>query len=232
MSRRIGRVITVDGPPASGKSTQARRLAVRLGIPFLSTGALYRAVAWAARRRSLPFTDAPALARLAGRLDVRCRLDRRAALRVVVDGVEATAALEEPAIARATSTYVAAVPAVRASIVRRARALAGPRGLVAEGRDCGSVIFPEAPVKFFLTASLDERAARRVADLARTGRRVSVREVRRDLARREREERNRPGAALRAMPDAWIIDNTGVSSAETLDRMADLAAVERIRPDR
>jgi cytidylate kinase len=216
MNGRPGRIITVDGPPASGKSTLARRLAVRLRMPFLSTGALYRAVTWAARRRGLPLTDAGALARLARNLDIRCRLDRAARLTVAVGPQDVTAALDDPAIARETSTYVAAVPAVRSAVVERSRRMAGARGLVAEGRDCGSVIFPAADVKLFLTASLAARALRRSTDEGRSGRRVDRARVRRDLARREREERARPVGRLMATPDAWIIDNSGMTPGETL----------------
>jgi len=218
MSAR-GPLVTVDGPAASGKSTAARRLALALGVPYLYTGALYRAVTWLALRRGIPLRDARRVAALARRLRFRTRLGRDGRARHFLGRLDVTGALASEEISRRTSAVTASHLEVRAAVVARSRRALTLRGLVAEGRDCGSVIFPAAPFKIFLTASVAERARRRWEELRRAGSRVALAVVRRDMARRDREDRERPVGAVRAEPDAWIVDNTGLRPEETLARM-------------
>ncbi len=212
-------LITMDGPAASGKSTIARKLAKALGLPYLYTGAMYRAVTWLALRRGIALDEERALARVAQRLKIRFRLLAKGAPRVFIEGTEVTRALQHPDISRLTSSHVAMFRRVREALVGRQRRFLTRRGLVAEGRDCGSVIFPDAPYKFYLTATREVRALRRRRDLARVGIRIPLMRIRRELARRDREDQTRPLGALLPQPDAWIIDNTHLEQRETIARM-------------
>jgi cytidylate kinase len=212
-------LVTVDGPPASGKSTAARALARALHVPFLSTGALYRAVAWLAVKRGVKMTNSGGVERIARNVKVTFGSSPDGPVRVIVQGREVTDELQSPEIARITSTHVASILGVRAAIVERSRRFFRKPGLVAEGRDCGSVIFPRAPYKFFLTASIAARARRRMMDMKQEGIRVSRGRLTADLTRREREERERKVGALAPQPDAWIVDNTGMDRRETVEIM-------------
>jgi cytidylate kinase len=179
---------------------------------------MYRAVTWLARERRIRLNDENAVSRVARTIRMSFRKGR-GCNRVLVEGRDVTRDLNDPEIARLTSACVASLRRVREALVERQRRFLDRRGLVAEGRDCGSVVFPNAPYKFYLTASLDERAARRKRDLAREGIVMSFSRIRRDLARREMEDKSRPMGALVVQPDAWIIDNTGIEQRETIRRM-------------
>ena len=185
-------VVAIDGPAGSGKSTVARKVAAALGLERLDTGAMYRAVAWAALERAVPLDDDEALATLAGAL----RIDLVDG--VEVDGTDVTAAIRTPEVNRAVS-LVAAVPAVRTELVERQRRWVVERGGgVVEGRDIGSVVFPEAAVKIYLDASPGERARRRGEEGAAA------------LARRDRLDASRPTAPLSVPEGAHVIDTTHV----------------------
>jgi cytidylate kinase len=216
------KVIAIDGPAGSGKSTVAKAVAVRLGVPYLDTGAMYRAVAFAALRRGIDPDDAEAVARLAQQVTIEVE-DR-----VVVDGVDATIEIRGPEVTRAVST-VAANPDVRSELRRRQREWAAEHGGgVIEGRDIGSVVFPEAAVKVFLTAADDERARRRfkeVTDLHYDGSSpglavegaTTVEHVAADLARRDHADSTRVTAPLAVAEGADIIDTTGRGVDEVVD---------------
>jgi cytidylate kinase len=201
------RVVAIDGPVGSGKSTVARAVGARLGLDVLETGAMYRAVAVAALRRGVPLDDsspetAEQLARVAR--DVAVEVGER----VTVDGEDVTDEIRTPAVNRAVSA-VAANPEVRAALVARQRAWAEARGGgVVEGRDIGTVVFPDAPVKVFLTASEEERARRRGAD-----------EGAADLARRDRLDSTRATSPLVAAPDALLIDSTGRTVEDIVEQI-------------
>ena len=216
---RLPLLITIDGPAASGKTTITRKLAEALRVPYLYTGSMYRAVTWLAGRRRVRYTDERGLARLASRLRIGFRTVRGGDVRVLVDGRDVTVALQDPAVARQTSASVASFPLVRKALVARQRRFFRGRGLVAEGRDMGSVVFPGAPYKFYLTASFEERVARRVTDLAEAGVRARRGDVERDLRRRDGEDAVRPGGALFAQPDAWIVDNSRLEQPQTIGVM-------------
>jgi cytidylate kinase len=200
------RVIAIDGPAGSGKSTVAREVARRLGLDWLDTGAMYRAVALAALRRGIDPADAEAVARLAASVAIEV------GERVHLDGEDVTAAIRGPEVDRAVSV-VAANPAVRAEMVRRQRAWAAARGGgVVEGRDIGSVVFPDAALKVYLTASGEERARRRAAQLG--GRDAG--EVAADIARRDRLDAGRAASPLTVPPDAVVIDTTDRTVADVV----------------
>src|SRR5947208_2570972 len=192
-------VVAIDGPAGSGKSTVARTVAARLGIAYLDTGAMYRSVAFAALGHGVDPTDGEALAKLASGLDIQL------GDRVVVDGVDATAPIRSPEVTAVVSA-VSAHPPVRAEMVHRQRRWAAEHGGgVAEGRDIGTVVFPDADVKVFLTASEDERARRRQRD----DRAPDVSAVAADLARRDALDSSRATSPLRPAEDAAVIDTTG-----------------------
>ena len=213
--RPVGkRVIAIDGPAGSGKSTVARAVAARLGMPYLDTGAMYRAVAFAAMRRGVDPEDAADVAKLTADLALQVT-DR-----VLVDGVDATIEVRSPEVTRAVSV-VAANPEVRKELVRRQREWAEAHGSgVVEGRDIGTVVFPEAPVKVYMTASDEERAQRRSQELLD----MHYDDVAADIARRDHMDSTRSYAPLAVASDAVVVDTTTSTVDEVVELVLRLAA--------
>ncbi|HEX5420365.1 MAG TPA: (d)CMP kinase [Gammaproteobacteria bacterium] len=209
--------MTVDGPSGAGKGTVSREVARRLGWRRLDSGALYRLVGLAACRLGLDLRDEARLAELAASLDAEF-LERGGEGQVFLDGAEVTAELRTERAGEAAS-QVAALPAVRAALLARQRAFAEPPGLVADGRDMGTVVFPEAALKVFLSASAEERAERRYKQLKEKGIDVSLRDLSRDIALRDRRDANRPVAPLVPAADARVIDSTTMAPVEVADRI-------------
>ncbi|MBV8304926.1 MAG: (d)CMP kinase [Acidimicrobiia bacterium] len=206
-------LVAIDGPAGSGKSTVARAVADRLGAAYLDTGAMYRSVTLAALQRGVEASDGEALATLARSLDIEV------GARVLVDGVDVTTAIRRTDVTAVVSA-VSAHPPVRAEMVRRQRRWAeahGGEGVV-EGRDIGTVVFPDADVKVFLTASEQERARRRQRD----ERAPHVDAVAADLARRDAIDSTRAASPLRAADDAVVIDTTGHTVDEVVDQVVGL----------
>jgi len=200
------RVIAIDGPAGAGKSTIARALAAQLRLEYLDTGAMYRAVTFAALRRGVQLTDADAVTALAQEATIE--VDERG---VLVDGVDATAAIRTPEITAAVSA-VAANSGVRAELRSRQRAWAAQRGGgVIEGRDIGSVVFPEAELKLYLTASPRVRAERRVAEAG-----GDVDEIEDSIARRDQHDSSRADSPLTEADGAITVDTTGLSIDQVL----------------
>jgi len=208
-------IVAIDGPAGAGKSTVARQLAGRLGFSIIDTGAIYRAVALAARRAGIPWEDDEGLRKL---LDAGLRLSFDGD-RVQLRGEDVTEAIRTPEISRGASV-VSARPVVRQKLLQLQRDLgrAAPRGAVLEGRDIGTVVFPDAQVKFFLTASDAARAGRRHAELAERGLSVALDEVLAEQRRRDKDDTERAIAPLRAAPDAILVDTTGLDLAEVVER--------------
>jgi cytidylate kinase len=203
------RVIAIDGPAGSGKSTVARAVAERVGLPYLDTGAMYRSVAFAALREAVDPDDAELVANLAERLS----LDIGADGTVTVDGVDATIEIRGPEVTRAVS-IVAANPRVRAEMRRRQREWAGQHGGgVMEGRDIGTVVFPEASLKVYLDAAPEVRAARRSQEVSD----LSYETVAADLARRDALDQGRDHDPLREAADAFVVDTSDLSVDEIVD---------------
>jgi CMP/dCMP kinase len=203
------RVIAIDGPAGSGKSTVARRLAERLGLSYLDTGAMYRAVAFATLRRDIDPDDVQRVGLLAAELEIEVK-DR-----VFVDGVDATVEIRGPEVTRAVS-MIAENPTVRAELRRRQREWADEHdGGVIEGRDIGSVVFPDAELKLYLTASPEARAARRAKEVSD----LSYETVAADLARRDALDRGRDDSPLVEASGAVSLDTTDKEIDEVVDEV-------------
>ena len=201
------RVIAIDGPAGAGKSTIARALATRLGLEYLDTGAMYRAVTFAAMHRGIALDDTDAVARLASVVTLEVGEHG-----VLVDGIDATREVRSPEVTRSVSR-VASNSAVRAELVRRQRRWAELRGGgVLEGRDIGTVVFPDAKVKLYLTASPRTRAERRVAEAG-----GDVDEIEATITTRDTIDSTRADSPLREADGAVVVDTTGLSIAEVLD---------------
>ena len=210
-------MVAIDGPAGAGKSTTARQLASRLSYSFLDTGALYRAVALCARQRGVDWSDGPALAALAISLKMRFE-GSGAAARVLVDEQDVTAGIRAPEISEGASR-VSAFPEVRGALLELQRSIGAHGRIVAEGRDTGTVVFPVAPAKFFLTAPAQVRAERRTRELRAAGREVDPVEVLRDMELRDARDRSRTVSPLRKADDALEIDTAGLSAGEVVDLM-------------
>jgi CMP/dCMP kinase len=219
-----GFVIAIDGPVGAGKSTVARRLAALLGCVHIDSGAMYRALGWKALRLGVELDDHQQLAALAAATDVRIVTGEGGA-RVLVDGEDVTHALRTPAMDEASSV-VSTCPAVRERMVALQRAMAQEGGVVMDGRDIGTVVFPNAQLKFFLDADLAVRADRRLTDLRRAGATVEASRIRDEVARRDARDRAREVAPLRPAADAIRIDSTSLDADSVVAAM--LAEVSRV----
>ena len=206
-------VIAIDGTSASGKGTVAARVAQALGFRYLDSGALYRLVALAARDRGVDLGDEPALARLAGAMDVAFGEGS-----VRLEGREVGEALRSEDVSAAAS-QVAARPAVRQALLARQRGFRQAPGLVADGRDMGSIVFPDAPLKVYLTADVGTRAQRRHKQLMEKGMYAKIEDVVEELRRRDERDTSRPVAPLRHYPDAIFLDTTGLGIDQAVERI-------------
>jgi cytidylate kinase len=214
-ARRL--VVTIDGPAGAGKSTTARLLAEQLGYSLLDTGAIYRSVALVARQVGVGWEDEGRLADLVAGLDIGFRFDA-GMNRVFVDGRDVTTDIRAPEISEGASR-VSALPAVRAALLGLQRRLAAEGGVVVEGRDVGTVVFPQAEAKFFLTASPAERARRRTAELRASGRPADEATVLAEISARDERDTNRPIAPLMKAADAVQIDSDDMTAKEVLTRL-------------
>ncbi len=214
-------VVTLDGPGGSGKGTIARHVATALGWHCLDSGALYRALALAAAERGIDAQDDPALRQLAR--DFELRFDPDPSIeRIFLDGREVSGRLREETVGECASR-LAARPVVREALLARQHAFRRDPGLVADGRDMGTVVFPDAVIKIFLTASPEERAARRHKQLMDKGIDASLAALAADIAQRDRRDASRPVSPLRPAADAVVLDTTGLAIPEVVARVLALA---------
>ncbi|MDH5262276.1 MAG: (d)CMP kinase [Gammaproteobacteria bacterium] len=203
-------VIAIDGPSGSGKGTVARRVADALGYHLLDSGALYRLTALSAQRSGIPLDDAAAVATIARKLDIRFDSNKDGSERIWLADEDVTLEVRKESTGAGAST-VAAIPAVRAALLERQRVFQRAPGLVADGRDMGTQVFPSAALKIFLTASPAERAQRRHKQLKDKGLDVSLAALSRDIEVRDRRDSERSVAPLTPAPDARILDSSGMS---------------------
>jgi cytidylate kinase len=212
-------MITIDGPSGSGKGTISRLVAAKLGWHFLDSGALYRLVALAAMHHAVSFDDEVSLETLAAHLDVQFQADKDGVeSRIILEGEDVTDTIRTEECGKAASV-VAALPTVRQALLQRQRAFRESPGLVADGRDMGTVVFPDAQLKVFLTASRDERARRRYKQLNEKGVNVTLQHILGELAERDARDSGRSVSPLRAAPDAVIIDTTTLSIDEVVSNV-------------
>ena len=228
MAVRTRPIVAIDGPAGAGKSTVARRLADALAYVLVDTGAMYRAVALAAKRAGVAWSDGPQLAALAEGLVEKSALsferDPGLGIRVKLSGEDISEAIRTPDMAQGAST-VSAHPEVRSVLLELQRMAGRSGGVVLEGRDIGTVVFPDAEVKFFLTASAEVRASRRHAELLAKGQVITLEETLADVKRRDAQDEGRAVAPLKRADGALLVDSTELSFEETVARM--LADVRR-----
>jgi len=206
-------VITIDGPTASGKGTVAQQVALQLGFHYLDSGSLYRLAALAAERQGIDLTDEKAVAAAAKNLDIRFSGDR-----IYLDGDDVSEAIRTE-LASQNASRVAALAAVRAALIERQRAFRRAPGLVCDGRDMGSVIFPDAEVKVFLTASVEARAERRTNQLKQKGISAILADVVKELRIRDERDSNRQIAPLKKLDDAYLLDTTAISADDAVQQV-------------
>lgn len=211
-------VVTIDGPAGAGKSSVAKLLAKKLGYRLLDTGAIYRSVALTAKSRGADWKDGPAMGAIARDLDIKFELAGDKNL-VFLGGVDSSAAIRTPEISQGAS-IVSAHPEVRAGLLELQRRLGSGGGIVVEGRDTGTVVFPQAGAKFFLTATDEERARRRVAELEAAGKPVDHAQTLAEIRERDHRDASRDVAPMVPAEDAVLVD----SSTQTLEQVVDSLA--------
>jgi CMP/dCMP kinase len=214
-------VIAIDGPSGSGKGTVSELLAARLGWHYLDSGALYRAVGVAAERAGVDFGDAVALAQLVHRIDIQFVPQPNAPVTVLLDGTDVSDVLRTEAAGESASR-VAAIPSVRQALLQIQQALRRPPGLVADGRDMGTTVFPDALLKVFLTATPEVRAARRHKQLKQKGSGVNLPRLLNDIRERDARDAARAVSPLRRAADAYLLDTSDLRISEVVDRIESL----------
>lgn len=214
-------IIAIDGPAGAGKSTVAQKLAKRLGLSYIDTGATYRAAALRVLEDGVSPDDAESVARSVGSADIRLdRLD--STFRVILDGRDVTDRVRTPDVTSAAAK-VSRLPEVRRKLIALQRTFACGPGVVMEGRDVGTVVFPNASLKIFLTAEPDERARRRLSDEQDKGRGSSLQETAAEIGRRDRLDVERKISPLMRAPDAYAIDSTALTAEQVVARILELA---------
>ncbi|WP_215397658.1 (d)CMP kinase [Rheinheimera oceanensis] len=218
-------VITIDGPGGSGKGTICRLLAQRLGWQLLDSGAIYRVLALAAMHHQIVCDDEEALQPLAAHLDVQFNSDEHGNIRITLEGENVSHTIRTQEVADLASK-IASLPRVREALLRRQRAFAEEPGLVADGRDMGTVVFPQAAVKIYLTATPEERARRRYLELKEKGFDVNIGDLLSEIQARDERDMNRATAPLKPAADAYMLDSTNKTIEQVLEEVLNYAGMK------
>lgn len=208
-------IIAIDGPAGAGKSTVAKLVAEKLGFVYIDTGAMYRAVAWKTMREQLPISDQRKISALANKIDISFQRND-SEQRILVDGEDVTDSIRTPEATRLSSP-ISTIRGVRKRLVEMQRRMGEDGGIVMEGRDIGTVVFPDAEVKVFLTASVTERARRRTEQLRAMGTQVDEAQIAEEIRDRDLRDSSRAHAPLRQAPDAHLIETDSLSAEEVAD---------------
>lgn len=228
MKRKL--IVAIDGPAGAGKSTIAKIVARELGYLYIDTGAMYRAITWKAIRNGVPLRDDQTLTELTGKTELLLKQDKKNnLLKVFVDGEDVTHKIRSEKISRNTNV-VAAVQKVRKILRDKQRTLGKNGGVVMEGRDIGTAVFPNADIKFYLDASPQERAKRRYQELKAKRKRVSLERIAKALAQRDYKDKHRGISPLKQAKDAIVIDSTNLTLEQVAQRMTLLIHQQR-RPE-
>ena len=219
MSKKDHIVVAIDGPAGAGKSTVARKVANSLSLLYIDSGAMYRAVAWKALDGGVDLSDEDAVTTMASNMKIRLKPAAEATL-VFVDGKEITSFIRTPEVTDASSK-ISAIGGVREILVAQQQAMGREARVVTEGRDIGTVVFPDSRYKFYLDASVQERARRRKLDLEEAGYEVDLAELEREVAERDERDSTRSASPLRKGDDATLLDTTGMSMEEVVDAIAE-----------
>ncbi len=220
-------IIAIDGPAGSGKSTVARRIAKKLSLPYIDTGAMYRATTLKAMRQGIDLKDARGLIAISKKVSIHFK-DKRSKQHVFLDGEDVTRAIRQPELTK-NVFCVAQISQIRQEMVKKQRVLGRGHGAVMEGRDIGTVVFPNADYKFFLDADPDIRAMRRHKELIEAGKQVSLRAVSQDLKKRDRSDIERKTGPLKRAKDAYWVDTTPLTINEVVDRILAIIGHPSIR---
>ncbi len=212
--------VAIDGPAGAGKSTVAKMVASKLGYIYVDTGAMYRAVALEVLRRRIPVQCVDEIGDLARHLSIQL-VTSKSGQGVLLNGEDVTEEIRSPEVSRLVSK-IAAIPEVRSVLVHMQKQMVKGKGVVMDGRDIGSHVIPDAEVKIFLTASVEERARRRYAELKQTGSTLTYEQLVTDIAERDRMDQERKTAPLIQAPDAEYVDSTGLTIDQVVERITDI----------
>ncbi|HBT20515.1 MAG TPA: (d)CMP kinase [Peptococcaceae bacterium] len=221
--------IAIDGPAGAGKSTVARKLAEKLGFLYIDTGAMYRALTYCALKKGIDINNPDELTELAENVEIFLTADEDGQMRVYCCGEDVTSYLRDPKVSQCVSK-VAEVPGVRRRMVELQRKMASAGGVIMDGRDIGTYVLPDAQLKFFITADLEERARRRLKDLEKQGYIADLEEVKKEIAMRDAKDSSRAVAPLKKAEDAVLIDTTNLTVDEVLQLIFKISR-ERIKDD-
>lgn len=211
-------IIAIDGPAGSGKSTVAKEVAKKLGLIYVDTGAMYRALTLKAIEKKIDLTDTGALINLAKNAEIRLATDKYFKLSVKLDGKDVSEEIRTPFVTNSVK-HVACISGVRKEMVNLQRRAAAEKGAVLEGRDIGTVVFPDADVKIYLDAGIDERVRRRYKELVVKDRDITIEEVKKDVAARDKSDEERSVGPLKKAADAILIDTTDLTIPEVVNRI-------------
>lgn len=211
-------IIAIDGPAGSGKSSTAKVLAKRMGLPYIDTGAMYRVLTLKAMEEGVSFEDISSLVKLSKKADIRFQGDYPSLQRVFLDGKDVTGVIRQPEITK-NVFHVAQEPLIRREMVKKQKALGQRKGAVMEGRDIGTMVFPDADFKFYFEANPEIRAKRRHRELVQAGRQTELNVVAEDIRKRDETDTNRKEGPLRKAKDAHVINTSLLTIDETVDKI-------------